>query len=197
MNDILLTILTPSITTRTKRLGKLLRKLAAQVDGQPVELLCWVDNMVRSVGRKRDDLIQAAQGEYLMFVDDDDNVPDHYVTTALRYISENPGTDVFAIQQECYYEGVGPYYVDFSINYVDEEFNRTAIGARTKRFISHSCIWRTSLAQKVNVPSIGYYEDIEWAKAAAELVEKQVEIPEVMHLYEYDSLVSEGHDRDG
>ena len=197
MADILLTILVPSITTRTKRLGKLLRRLAAQAEDRPVELLCWVDNMVRSIGRKRDDLIQAAQGRFLAFVDDDDNVPDCYVSVALEYIRANPDADVFAIQQECFWNGAGPYYVDFSIEYTDEELNRTAPGAWTKRFISHSCIWRSSLAQQVNVPHKMYFEDVEWARDAAKLVQREIRIPRVMHIYKYDDLVSEGHDRNG
>lgn len=198
-DEILLTILTPSITTRTKKLSKLLRRLAAQAEDKPVEILCWIDNMVRCIGRKRDDLIQAAQGRFLTFVDDDDDVIDDGVDVLLSAIREWPNADVIATRQECWYEGEGPFYVEFNIEYEDEPMRKGSDGrwADLKRFLSHCCLWRTTLAQSVRVPALGYFEDTEWARAAAKLVKVQGCAQGASHVYEFDSLVSEGHDRDG
>jgi len=190
MNEILLTILIPSITTRTKRLGKLLRKLDAQAEDQPVELLCYIDNKVRSIGHKRNDLVRDAQGTFIAFVDDDDDVPDHYVATALEYIRMNPDADVFAIKQECYYNGEGPFYVEFGTEYANDEMHRSPDGrwADLRRYISHICIWSSELAKVVPFPDTSYAEDTEWAEEAAKHGQREVRIPEVMYVYEYDDL---------
>lgn len=45
-----------------------------------VELLYFMDNRRRSVGAKRNDLLRAARGEYISFIDDDDDVSDKYVS---------------------------------------------------------------------------------------------------------------------
>ena len=44
-----------------------------------VELLYLLDNRRRSVGAKRNDLLRAARGEYLSFIDDDDSVAGDYI----------------------------------------------------------------------------------------------------------------------
>ena len=190
MTDTLLSVLIPSITTRTKRLGKLLRKLDAQAEGQPIEVLCYVDNKVRSIGHKRNDLVRDAQGRFIAFVDDDDDVPDHYVSTALQYIRAGMDTDVFAIRQECYYNGEGPFFVEFGTDYANDEMHRNSDGrwANLKRYISHICIWRSELAKSVPFPDKSYFEDAEWAAEAAKRIQHEVRITEVMYVYEYDDL---------
>jgi glycosyltransferase involved in cell wall biosynthesis len=46
-----------------------------------VELIYSMDNKRRSVGAKRNDLLRMARGEYISFIDDDDEVSEAYVKT--------------------------------------------------------------------------------------------------------------------
>ena len=45
--------------------------LSKQAEGKPVEVLWLGDNYQRTVGAKRNALIDLAQGEYFAFVDDE------------------------------------------------------------------------------------------------------------------------------
>lgn len=194
MRTILLSILVPTIPSRARKRDKLMRKLLAQAGGdERVEVIVLEDNKRRSIGRKRDDLIHLAQGRFLTFVDDDDDVADGYIKIALTAIETNPDADVFSSQQECWQNGEGPFYVEFSLDHEDEPMRRLANGrwADLKRSLSHVCIWRADLAKSVRMPDKNYFEHTEWSAEASRLVEKQAVIPEVMHVYVYDNLISE------
>ena len=58
---------------------ELQRQIDSSGQGQ-VELIYLGDNKQRTVGRKRNDLLQLAQGEYVAFVDDDDRVAPNYIS---------------------------------------------------------------------------------------------------------------------
>jgi len=177
--------------------AKVVRKVLSQIeDDAPVEVLVFEDNKRRSIGRKRNDLIQLAQGDFITFVDDDDGVDDDYVQALLRAIVANPNADVFAINQRCWYNGTGPFKVEFGIENDNDEMCKDESGRwmDLKRSLTHSCVWRAEIAKKVNVPDKGYFEDTEWAAEASRHVQKQVRVPDAVHVYVYDDLVSEGHD---
>jgi len=197
--SILLSILVPTIPSRAAKRDALVKKLLAQIgDDTRVEVLVFEDNRRRSIGRKRDDLIRLAQGEYLTFVDDDDGVGDGYVTALLNAIVGNPGTDVFAIDQKCWWNGAGPFRVEFGIENDSDEMRKDDSGnwVDLSRPLSHVCIWRSKIAKNVVVPDKGYYEDTEWSTEASKHVKTQVRVPGAIHVYVYDDLVSEGHDWD-
>ena len=179
----------------------MVRKLDAQVAARDdVEILVWLDNKRRSIGRKRDDLVQAAQGSFLAFVDDDDDVPDDYVKMAVEWTATQPGADVFTFDQHCWYNGLGPFTVSFGLGYPDEEMALLPQGGNyrnIRRAAGHSCIWCASLAKAVRFEDESYFEDTNWAAKLREMAKVEVRIPAVMHLYRYDDLVSEGHDWEG
>lgn len=198
--NVTLSILVSTIPSRSPKRAKLVKGLLAQIDGdERVEVLVFEDNKRRSIGKKRDDLIRLAQGDFVTFVDDDDGVDDGYVQALLRAIVANPDADVFAINQRCWYNGTGPFKVEFSIENDNDKMCKGEDGkwVDLKRSLTHSCVWRAEIAKKVNVPDKGYFEDTEWAAEASRHVRKQVRVPDAVHIYVYDDLVSEGHDWDG
>ena len=71
--QIKLSILIPSIPSRFRRFQKLFEKINAQATNE-VEILGLFDNKKRSIGHKRDALVQMSKGEYVCFCDDDDDV---------------------------------------------------------------------------------------------------------------------------
>ena len=77
-----LSILIPSIPSRIQdRMIPLYHKLQEQIrkldNPKDVELLCVIDNKRRSIGYKRESLVYIARGNYLAFVDDDDDNEDY------------------------------------------------------------------------------------------------------------------------
>lgn len=78
-----LSILICSLQSRNPQLVQLLHHLNKQIEGKPVEILTNVDNRQKTTGKKRQELLQQAQGRYVIFIDDDDTVPDYYIDEML------------------------------------------------------------------------------------------------------------------
>lgn len=91
----LLSILICSLDSRIGMLSVLLMHLQSQINGRNVEVLTNVDNQQSTTGKKRQELLQRSQGEYVVFVDDDDWVYDYYIDEML--IACASGADCFAI----------------------------------------------------------------------------------------------------
>ena len=91
--NIKLSILILSIPSRIKQLEALLEKLENQFDDDRVEILVMLDNKSFHIYEKRNELLNMARGEYLCFLDDDDNVADNYIPSILDVL-DNETPDV-------------------------------------------------------------------------------------------------------
>ena len=98
-----LSILIPSITERIHQLNVLLKELEDQAGEEPVEIIVFIDNCKRTIGKKRTDLLQLAQGEYITMIDDDDFISSDYISTVLTAIEE--GKDVITFKQKSTIDG--------------------------------------------------------------------------------------------
>ena len=76
-------VLVPTIPGREQSLESLLggirEKVARLAPHLRVEYCVNFDRREKSVGRKREELLQGAQGKYMSFIDDDDQITDAYV----------------------------------------------------------------------------------------------------------------------
>ena len=91
----LLSVLICSLRKRDESLkrvvSKLLRQVAEEGAESTVEVLVNQDGGELFIGTKRNLLVQQSRGEYICFVDDDDDVSDDYVLKILNAItSERP-----------------------------------------------------------------------------------------------------------
>jgi glycosyltransferase involved in cell wall biosynthesis len=83
-----LSILICSLSDRQEYLNELLECLKPQlVEG--VQVLINSDGGKKSVGHKRNELIKAASGKYIVFIDDDDLVSDDYVSLILEAVEDD------------------------------------------------------------------------------------------------------------
>src|SRR5262252_6316020 len=114
-----LTVALLSLPTRLDTfLPKVLNHLHQQATGKPVEILCFLDNRARTVGEKRQALLDMAGGEYIAFVDDDDDVAEDYVDRLLECIQHNRGVDVIAFDLERRLDDMPePFIVRYHIDY--------------------------------------------------------------------------------
>lgn len=181
-----LSILIPSIPSRFESFQRIFAKLQLQAEGRPVEILGLFDNKKRSIGLKRDALVQSSKGEYVAFVDDDDNVTDSYMVSLLQAIEQRP--DVITFKQQSIINGE-ECIVDFDLHYkVNEPF---APGKVIKRRPFHVCAFRGDIARRYHFPDSMYGEDWEWCKQVLRDVKTQVKIDKVIHIYVFDSQVTE------
>jgi glycosyltransferase involved in cell wall biosynthesis len=70
-------------------LDGLIAKLSGQCKDK-VEILVDADNGEKTIGKKRNDLVASACGEYVVFVDDDDDVSDDYAPKILFALRTRP-----------------------------------------------------------------------------------------------------------
>jgi hypothetical protein len=95
--------------------------LAKQAEGKPVEILALLDNKMRTIGMKRQALLDIAQGEYLAFVDDDDGVDEHYVAELINAIKQNDGVDLIVFPIKVTLDGKEEGLVEPSISYIPKD----------------------------------------------------------------------------
>jgi glycosyltransferase involved in cell wall biosynthesis len=81
-------------------LDSLLKSLNAQLQFlrplNNVEILTCIDNKQRTTGAKRQELLQRAKGEYVVYIDDDDEVMSHYIFEMVKACKK--GMDCVAIK---------------------------------------------------------------------------------------------------
>ncbi len=191
----ILSILTPAVPSRLDSwvvglgespLATLIQTIGEQIGTLPVEHLVLLDNKRRTVGEKRDALLRMARGQYVAYVDDDDDVSDDYVAELLKAAREGP--DVITFNQHCTVNAA-QFEVQFKLGNPNEAPN----GVSTiKRNSWHVCAWRRTLAIQSRFPASNYGED--WAFAAPLCAIpglREVHIPKVLHYYRHSSKTTE------
>lgn len=142
-------------------------------------MLC--DNLKRSIGRKRNDLLAIAQGEYVTFVDDDDTVSDDYV----RSLVSSLGADVVTFDVEVTLNGGSPFPMRFSKDFTSE--NRDGLWLRIP---NHLMCARRELAVRTGFPDIGVGEDADYAKRLHPLLRNETRINRTLYHYRYSDAVT-------
>ena len=145
-----------------------------------VEIIIAEDDCIMSVGEKRNKLIEAAKGDYVVFIDDDDRVPLFYIDTLLPILKENK------------YDCIG---FNFIFNYKGHANPSPGIAslkckhwicdkAAMTRPISHINPMRRSIAASVKFPLQNRGEDALWAAEIAKKLSNEYYIDAYMYIYE-------------
>lgn len=86
-------VLIPSLVERTAQrqalLGSIREKVGRICPTLRVEYLTDIDNRQKTIGRKRQQLLQSARGRYMSFIDDDDDITDAYVEDLAACVAGN------------------------------------------------------------------------------------------------------------
>lgn len=181
----LLSILIPSIPSRLAQLGELLTKLQSQIGEQPVEVLALTDNRIRSVGLKRQALLDIATGRYVAFCDDDDDVSDNYIEALCAGCLRN--RDIVSFRQRAVINGVEGF-IDFSLrNKADESWRA---GETVRRRPWHVCAWRAEIAREGIFTDKMFGEDADWTDQVVPLAKSESHIDDCLHTYRYDKDLS-------
>jgi len=179
-----LSILTPTIPSRKEQLSKLSEKIAKQSNDLAVEHLSFADNRTRTIGAKRQALLDIARGEYIAFVDDDDDIEPDYVSEILLAIQQGP--DVITFEQNSYYNGAFSKVV-FGLNNRDEPFQPNGI---TLRAPWHVCVWKRELIKTCQFGESNYGEDIIWSRQARARIKTSLHIDKTLCTYRHDAALT-------
>ena len=181
-------ILIPTIPSRRAQFATLVTALERQSEGLPVEVLGLYDNKTRTLGDKRNALLEMATGSHLVFIDDDDRVAADYVPTIAEVIrKEDP--DLIVYEQEVRAEPPDP---PIRCRYgVELRIARGPGWWQGKP--AHTMVWRSSIAKQGRFPGQNFAEDNAWVDQVRTKVNiaKQVRIDRVLYYYEFDPSRSE------
>lgn len=179
----ILSILIPSLEKRSGSLRRLLELIGTH---EGVEVLTHIDDGRISTGNKRNQLIEKAQGKYVVHIDDDDFITPRYIPSILKAAEKDP--DVICFKGWMTVNGVNRKDFFFDINHP-----YTAVELKGKqvylRYPNHLCPIRTSIAKTVRFPNRTIGEDYEWATEIHNkgLLKTQVKINEFIYHYQYNS----------
>lgn len=196
-----LSILIATIDKRQEQFTKLYCKLLDQIKQSKlehqVEVLFFKDDQTIPLGAKRNQLVAQAKGEYVCFLDDDDDVCDQYVRLIYQALITRP--DCVSCTGILYRPGRTPKTFVHSLKY-QHAFNKKNIACSP---VYHLNPIKRSIAILAKFPEQNYNEDTVWAKQiqALNLLKKEVEIKQPYYFYHYDYQKSEAipeaakHDR--
>jgi hypothetical protein len=185
--EIQLSILIPSIPSRILKSHSLFNKIMSEVADKNVEILCLIDNKVKSIGEKRDDLVQICNGKYFMFVDDDDdleNINDVYEHTF-------SDVDVITFKSECRNANGSKFIVTHRLGN-DIEHNSDGKGnyIDCNRPPFHVNAWAKKY-KAYRFPFVNYGEDWGWLKQFIHLAQTESYIDKIVYKYNFDPLITE------
>jgi glycosyltransferase involved in cell wall biosynthesis len=183
MANVKLSILICSLHSRKDKFNRLIDILQPQLDKSKglVQAVVVTDSGETPIGRKRNELMRIATGEYICFIDDDDTVADNYVELLLDAMIAN--TDIIVFDALRYVDNVidkpVKYGIEYNKDYHDNKFYY--------RMPNHLMCVKKELALQVPFKEINFGEDSDYAKRLFPLLKTQARIDKILYSYLYTS----------
>jgi glycosyltransferase involved in cell wall biosynthesis len=180
------TILVATLGQRAERLERLLGQLLPQLDAHDgaVTVCALYNHGERGLGAVRQDLVEHATSTYVSFVDDDDEVPDYFVTEVLARLDGR--VDYVGWRMQCYVDGVPLKPTFHSLRY--DRWHDDADGFY--RDVSHLNPVRAELARLADFRRGSPPEDVSWADQVRPHVRTEAYVDRVMYHYRSSSADS-------
>ncbi len=147
-----------------------------------VECLINRDKGEKTTGCKRQELLEQATGEYVVFVDDDDEVFPYYI----REMLEAAKSDADCIAINGFMSTNGSNEIGWELSKDFE--NRTVLRDGKpfyERKANHLCAIKRVLALKAGFPDISNGEDKSYSEAVNKFLKTEVKIDLPMYHYKY------------
>lgn len=177
-----LSILIPTLEERKHYLERLLSVINAQnTDG--VEIIIEKDNKEKSIGEKRNILLEKSSAKYIAFIDDDDLISFDYISKVKNACIGDP--DVIGMHLLHYENSLLRGLTYHSLRYSKwwEERDTTSGLMRYYRNPNHLNPVKRDLALKVKFPSISMGEDKEYSKQLLPLLKTETYVYEPIYYY--------------
>jgi len=185
-NNILFTIGILTVPERKEYLDRLLGLLDRIIPSeykQSVEILVNNDNMVKTVGQKRNEILDIAKGKYTAFIDDDDMVSDNYFKLIIPELEK----DVDGVGWN------GQYYVNgipiMKFNHANKNNGHFKENGVQHRPLNHLNPVRTSIAKQIKFPEKNFAEDADFCDRllASGLIKTESNIDKILYHYLWNS----------
>lgn len=176
-----LSILTAALPERASIYWERINALNLPKD--EVEILALADNRALTQAEKWQRLLDMAQGEYLIYLDDDDELMPEFWPEVRQAIEQKP--DVITFLQDARFNGL-TYIVETKMDNPMGDLNPTGI---TKRKPLCHTVFRTELAKQVRHVE-RWDADMGWAEQMWPLIHTEVHIPKILHRYNFEDTYS-------
>jgi glycosyltransferase involved in cell wall biosynthesis len=180
-----LSLLIPTLEERRD----LFRSLKSELDRQildagakdAVEIVVAEDNRETVVGEKRNALMDRARGEFLAFLDDDDEIAPDYISRVLGALDEMPDADCVGMRAQITFRGKHPRYFVASLRY-RSIFEK---GGSYYRPPYHLNPTRSEIARRYRFAHVKIYEDLERALRMSRTgaLRREVFVEPVLYFY--------------
>lgn len=184
--EIKLSILIATTSIRQEIIKPLLAEIERQINKHPddigkVELI--IDNHeTNCIGKKRNNLLQQARGEYVVFIDSDDEIHHNYISTILTEI-EFKAPDCIGINGIITTNGKNSRKW-----FISKEYGKWFTGpdGTYYRTPNHISPVRRELALQAGFPEIKFAEDHAYSMALLPLLKSECLISTPLYHYKYD-----------
>jgi glycosyltransferase involved in cell wall biosynthesis len=183
-----LTILVPTVPNRIELFYvNLMKELLRQIEPykNDIELIAFFDNKKRLIGKKRQEMINLSQGEYIVFIDDDDRISEDYISQIMTKLYENPDADCVVFNSVTKING-GPdilckYGIEFEYGYIND-------GLEWRGKPAHTMVYASNIVKRHQYTNMGCGEDFNWVKRAYLDIKNQIRIDKVLYYYDSEGL---------
>lgn len=178
-----LSILICTLPSRKELFKSLWDSLFSQITTE-VELLSW-DTESASIGAKRNALLGWAKGEYVAFVDDDDDVSENYISLLMEGI--NKGVDCCSLKGIYTVDGDIDGIFEHSLKYKEWKTTGNDNGVKYERYPNHLNCIKASIAKQFKFPEKNHGEDYDWSKKLHDsgLLKIEHYIEQPIYFYKY------------
>lgn len=188
MPQTLLSIMLPTTVDRRKKFYVLLESILKQVNDcniqEEVEILIDEDEKQKSIGKKRQDLLERANGVFVVGCDSDDSLSNTYISEIINAIKNNPDTDHIGFLEKCNINGEESISI-FSIRH--QVWGENKYGYDHIRCANPKSVIRRDIALKVGFEDSRFGEDRIFSEKVTPLLKTEVFIEKQLYFYNYTS----------
>lgn len=176
-----LSILICTIPSRFAQLGRLRSELNAQILPYAPDIEILINGQNKSIGEKRNKLLQDAKGEYVCFIDDDDRISQSYIDLLMQGIYKC--VDCCSLIGEITFDGKNPKKFIHSLDYKGW-FEKNDVYYRG---INHLNCIKTSIAKQIGFSNKNHGEDYDFSLALEQsgLLKTEHKIEQTIYYYQY------------
>jgi hypothetical protein len=181
-----LSILVPTVPSRiVYYYPKIMKQLIAQTKQRgDVEVIALFDNKMRTIGQKRQEMVDISQGEYIIFIDDDDRITDDFVEEIMNALYKHPECDCVVYHAMYSANGQPAYICKFGIEYQNGIINKGEPNQSWAGKPTHTMVYKASIVKKHKFRHFNCGEDGDWTKRAYLDIKNQIKIDKVLYFYD-------------
>ncbi len=181
----ILSVLVPTLTDRKHIFAPFKAKIERMIAVYPneIELIIHEDNYQKTTGQKRNDLIDEAKGKFSVFIDDDDDIPEHYFEAIISAIKANPKIDCIG------FKGIIQWGNKKTVfrHSVSLPYSPDTVGGVYLRPPNHLNPMLTEYMRKIRFPDKTFAEDFDFCNrlAQAKLIKNEHFLNLIMYYYKF------------